>query len=37
MPTFLVIKGSWDNVVDRVVGGGKANVDKVFTKAQQNK
>lgn len=22
MPTFLVIKGTWNNVVHRVVGGG---------------
>ncbi len=37
MPTFLVIKGKWDNVIERVVGGGKANVDNVFAKAQSSK
>lgn len=37
MPTLLVVKGNWDNVVETVVGGGKANVDKVFAIAQKNK
>ena len=37
MPTFLVIKGTWDNVILNVVGGGNANVDKVFAHAVSNK
>lgn len=37
MPTFLVIKGNWNNVILNVVGGGKANVDKVFAHAANNK
>lgn len=37
MPTFLVIKGEWKNVIERVVGGGKPNVTKVFEKAQSSK
>ena len=37
MPTFLVIKGSWNNVVHRVVGGGEANVRNVYDYAAKNK
>jgi len=37
MPTFLVVKGQWNNVILTVVGGGKPNVDKVFDNAVQNK
>lgn len=37
MPTFLVIKGDAKNVIDKVVGGGQANVDKMVTKASQHK
>ena len=37
MPTFLVIKGQWNNVVETVVGGGQGNVDKVVAKAQSSK
>ena len=37
MPTFLVIKGKWDNVILTVVGGGQANVDKVFGEAAKHK
>ena len=33
MPTFLVVKGQWSNVILNVVGGGKPNVDKVFNHA----
>ena len=33
MPTFLVIKGKWDNVVMTITGGGKPNVDKIYEKA----
>jgi len=37
MPTFLVIKGKWNNKIKEVVGGGKANVDQVFDHALKNK
>ncbi len=37
MPTFLVVKGQWNNVIETVVGGGQGNVDKVYAKALQNK
>lgn len=30
MPTFLVVKGKWDNVVKKIVGGGEHNVNKAF-------
>lgn len=33
MPTLLVVKDNWNNVVERVVGGGKANAEKVFNAA----
>lgn len=35
MPTFLVIKGQWNNVVQTVVGGGQPNVDLVYKYAAQ--
>jgi thioredoxin 1 len=37
MPTFLVIKGQWDNIILTVVGGGQGNVNKVYDFASQNK
>lgn len=37
MPTFIVIKGQWNNVIQTVVGGGQGNVDKVFAHANSNK
>jgi thiol-disulfide isomerase/thioredoxin len=38
MPTFLVIKGQWNNRVGaNVVGGGQGNVDKVYDLATKNK
>lgn len=37
MPTFLVIKGKWDNVITSVVGGGQGNVNKVFDAAKSHK
>jgi hypothetical protein len=37
MPTFLVIKGQWNNVIQTVVGGGQGNVDKIYGFALQNK
>jgi hypothetical protein len=37
MPTFLVIKGKWDNIIQTVVGGGQDNVNKVFNHAIANK
>lgn len=37
MPTFLVISGKWNNVIETVVGGGKANVDKVYARAKTGK
>lgn len=37
MPTFLVIKGKWNNVIKNVVGGGKGNVDQVFAHASSSK
>jgi thioredoxin 1 len=33
MPTFLVVSGKWNNIVETVVGGGKPNVDKVYNAA----
>lgn len=38
MPTFLVVKGQWNNIVgNKVVGGGQKNVDTVFATAASNK
>lgn len=37
MPTFLVVKGQWNNVIHKVVGGGQANVDKVYGHAASSK
>jgi hypothetical protein len=37
MPTFLVIKGQWNKIIETVVGGGQPNVDKVFSTALKNK
>ena len=37
MPTFLVIKDQWNNIVETIVGGGQPNVDKAFTKALKSK
>lgn len=37
MPTFLVIKGKWNNVIETVVGGGQPNVNKVYEKAISSK
>ena len=37
MPTFVVIKGQWNNVILNVVGGGQGNVDKVYNHAASNK
>jgi len=37
MPTFVVVQGKWNNVVLTVVGGGKANVDKVYNHAKSLK
>lgn len=37
MPTFLVVKGQWNNVITTVVGGGQPNVNKVYDTAIQNK
>lgn len=37
MPTFLALKGQWNNVVNTVVGGGQGNVDKVFGVAASSK
>ena len=34
MPTLMVVKGQWNNVVQTIVGGGQANVDKIFGMAQ---
>ena len=34
MPTFLVIKGQWNNIVETVVGGGQGNVDKCLATCQ---
>ena len=33
MPTFVAIKGQWDNILETVVGGGKDNVNKIFDSA----
>jgi hypothetical protein len=30
MPTLLVVKKKWDNVVKKIVGGGEHNVDQAF-------
>ena len=32
MPTFLVIHGKWNNVVETIVGGGQGNVNKALEK-----
>lgn len=37
MPTFLVIKGQWNNEIARFVGGGKDKADDAFNKALENK
>ena len=37
MPTFLVIKSKWNNIVETVVGGGQANVEKAFATAASSK
>lgn len=37
MPTFLVIKSKWDNVVHRKTGGSEAVVNEMFTFATQHK
>ena len=37
MPTFLVVKGNWNNVIYRVSGGSTQNVDYVFNTAKQYK
>jgi hypothetical protein len=37
MPTFLVIKGKWNNVIKNIVGGGQGNVNTAFDTAAQNK
>jgi hypothetical protein len=37
MPTFLVVKGKWNNVIKNVVGGGQGNVNSVFEHATKNK
>lgn len=34
MPTFLVLKDKWNNVVETIVGGGNHNVDRVYEIAQ---
>lgn len=34
MPTFLVIKGQWNNVVLNVVGGGQGNVNAAINAAK---
>jgi hypothetical protein len=36
MPTFLVIKDKWNNVVESKAGGGTANVDYFFNLAKSN-
>lgn len=33
MPTFLVVKGKWDNVIDRSKGASQEIVTKIFKKA----
>ncbi len=37
MPNFIVISGKWDNKVEEKIGGGKANVDHIFSKAEEYK
>ena len=37
MPTFIVVKGQWNNVIKTVVGGGQGNVNAVYDHAQSNK
>ena len=37
MPTFLVVKGNWNNVIYRITGGSQQNVDYVFNTAKQYK
>lgn len=37
MPTFIVVKSKWDNVMKKVVGGGDHNVDLAFNLASDLK
>jgi hypothetical protein len=37
MPTFLVIQGKWNNIVETKAGGGAANVDYFFNLAKNLK
>ena len=37
MPTFLVVKGQWNNVVKTVVGGGQGNVNQAVETAKSLK
>ena len=30
MPTFLVVKGKWNNVINKVMGASQQNVDYAF-------
>ena len=37
MPTFLVVKGQWNNVVKNLVGADKAKLEELFVFANNNK
>ena len=37
MPTFFLVKGSVDTVLEKMVGANPANLEKLFDKAVQNK
>lgn len=37
MPTFLVVKGQWNNVIKKITGGSPANVNAAFDFAASNK
>jgi hypothetical protein len=37
MPTFLVIKSKWDNVIHRKTGGSEAVVEEMFNHALKHK
>jgi hypothetical protein len=37
MPTFLLIKGSWNNVLERIEGADESGLKKMFAKAKTMK
>jgi hypothetical protein len=37
MPTFLLIKGQWNNIIRRFEGADKNKVNEIFNEAIKNK